>query len=277
MSRERNAIFGQDAGGLQAVDRVKTELGLDIPVDNVPLPSHGKIYPEGSALYGVETVEIRAMTTREEDILTSAALIKSGKVITALIKSCLVDPSIDVQEMISGDRNALMVAVRITGYGAEYTTEFECPGCNNKAPYDFMLDQLAIKTLDIDPVVPGRNLFDFVLPVCKKTVQFKFLTGRDEEEILATSQKMKKLQIHGDTLITTRLQHSIVTVDGKNDRSLINAFIRKMPARDSLALRKYMEKNEPGIDMTQEFICPQCSHTEEVAIPLGVSFFWPQS
>jgi hypothetical protein len=276
MSREnRNAIFGQD--NPQAIDRVKAELGMDIPASDVPLPSLGKIYPEGSPLHGVEAVQIRAMTTREEDILTSQSLIKSGKVISALIKSCLIDQSISVSDMISGDRNALMVAVRITGYGAEYLTEFECPACNNKAPYEFMLDQLAIKNLEIEPVAAGQNLFEFRLPICKKTVQFKFLTGRDEEDMLAAQQKMKKLQMQTDASITTRLKYSIVSVDGKTDKSLINAFIGRMPARDSLTLRKYMEKNEPGIDMTQEFVCSQCNHNEEVLIPLGVSFFWPQS
>jgi hypothetical protein len=274
---QKNSIFGQGQGGLQVVDRVKAELGMDIPVDNVPLPSRGKIYPQNSALHGAEEIQIRAMTTREEDILTSQALIKKGTVINTLIKSCIVDPNIDVQELILGDRNALMIAIRITGYGAEYSTEFECPECNHKAPYDFMLDQLAIKPLEIDPVSFGQNLFEYTLPVCKKTVQFKFLTGRDEEEMTVTQQKMKKLQIHTDTLVTTRLQYAIVSVEGKTDKSLINSFIKRMPARDSLVLRKYMEKHEPGIDMRQEYTCPACSYTEEVAIPLGVSFFWPQT
>jgi hypothetical protein len=274
---QRNAVFGKDNSGIQAVDRVKAELGLDIPVADVPLPSLGKVYPEGSPLYNAETVQVRAMTTREEDILTSVALIKKGTVIGALIKSCLVDPNIDVQDMIAGDRNSLMVAIRITGYGAEYTTDIQCPGCDRTAPFDFRLDQLELKQLEIDPVSPGQNIFAFNLPVCKKTVHFRFLTGRDEEEISAAAQKMKKVGIQSDSLITTNLQHAIVAVDGKADPYLVNAFIRKMPARDSLLLRNYMRKNEPGINMNQDFVCSACGHVQEVTIPIGPTFFWPQA
>lgn len=276
---QRNAIFGQTQGiaAAQAVDRVKAELGMDIPVETVPLPSQGKVYPEGSSLHGKETIDIRAMTTREEDILTSRALIKKGTVITELIKSCVLDRSINVNDMISGDRNALMVAIRITGYGAEYDAELECTACQNKEKHNFRLDQLGIKRLAIEPARPGENVFMLSLPVSKKNVAFKFLTGRDEEEILLTQERMKKVQSQSETLVSNRLRYSLVEVEGKTDKALINAFVQKMPARDSLTLRKYMEANEPGVDMTQRVVCSACGHEEEVQIPIGINFFWPQS
>lgn len=275
----RNAVFGgnQNSPATQSVDIVKAELGLDIPVETVPLPTRGKIYPESNSLHNRETVDIRCMTTREEDILTSRALIKKGTVITELIKSCLVDRSINVNDMISGDRNALMVAIRVTGYGPEYDAEIECSECNKKERHDFRLDQLAIKRLEIEPAQPGENLFTLMLPVSKKTVGFKFLTGKDEEEIVLTQERMKKVQQNSESLISGRLRYSIVQIEDKTDRALINAFISKMPARDSLTLRKYIEKNEPGVDMAQNVVCGECGHSEEVQIPIGVSFFWPQS
>lgn len=276
----RNAVFNAPGGtqsGVVAVDRLKSELGLEIPVDSVPLPTRGKVYPVNSPLHGCETVDIKSMTSREEDILTSRALIKKGTVVTELIKSCLTDKSISVADMINGDRNALMMAIRITGYGPEYEADMECPACNLQQKYQFELDKLSIKRLEIEPVAIGENCFEFFLPVTKKKVTFKFLTGKDEEEILVQQERMKKLQSVVDSLITTRLRYSIVSIDGKTDKSLITQFVNKMPARDSLMLRKYMEKNEPGMDMSQTFVCSSCGHMEEVNIPLGISFFWPQS
>ena len=273
----RNRIFGAPEAS-EGVDRVKAELGLDIPVEEVPLPSRGRVYPTSSALHERETLSIRAMTTREEDILTSRALIKKGTVITELIKSCIVDKNVDVRDMIAGDRNALMVAIRIMGYGPSYKVDLTCSACDKKnADYEFQLDRLELKRLAIEPVAAGQNLFRFPLPQSKQEVEFKFLTGRDEEEIVVVQEKMRKIGTENDKLISGRLRYSIVSIGGKSDRSLINAAVDKMLARDSLELRRFMEKNEPGISMNQEFACNHCDHVEEVAIPIGTNFFWPQS
>jgi len=258
-----------------AAAQVKSDFGLDVPVETVPLPSAGRVYPTNSPLYGAETVDIKAMTAREEDILTSKAFLKKGTVITELIKSCLIDRSMDPRDMLTGDRNALMVAIRITGYGAGYDAEIECPECQTKAPHQFDLSALPIKRLEIEPVSAGMNLFEFLLPYSKKTVKFRFLTGRDEEEIMATSEKQKKLGLQGEASVTTNLLYSIVNIDAIDDRGKIAAFVRMMPARDSLALRNYIRDSEPGISMKQETSCPACGHVEEVNMPLGVTFLWP--
>lgn len=281
--RERNEIFKGISNvdpripQMSAADKVKSDFGLDIPVETVPLPSNGLVYPTDTTLHGRETVEIRAMTAREEDILTSKAYLKKGTVISELIKSCLIDKSIDVRDLLTGDRNALMVAIRITGYGAEYDAEMECPECGAKAPHNFDLGQLPLKRLEVSPVSLGQNLFEFLLPVSKKLVKFRFLTGRDEEEIVTTSEKQKKLGLSTDATITTSLLYSIVSIDGIEDRSKIASFVRMMPARDSLALRNYIKDNEPGIVMKQETTCPACGHAEEVNMPLGVTFLWPSA
>jgi hypothetical protein len=282
---QKNAIFAaQQTGGvdprmprMSAADKVKADFGLDVPNELVPLPSTGKIYPLESSFHGQEAVEIRAMTTREEDILTSQALLKKGTVITELIKSCLVDRSVNVLDLLSGDRNALMVAIRVTGYGPEYAVELECGECGVKSPHEFNLGALPIKRLEIEPVLPGVNLFEFTLPHCKKVVKFKFMTGRDEEEIMTTTQKQKKLGLSVDSAITTNLLYSIVSVDGVEDKAKIANFVKMMPARDSLALRNYMRDNEPGIIMKQETTCNSCGHVEEVSMPLGVTFLWPSA
>ena len=260
-----------------AADKAKSDFGLEIPVETIPLPSGGRVYPPHSPLHGRETVEIRAMTAREEDILTSRALLKKGTVISELIKSCLTDKSINPIDLLTGDRNALMVAIRITGYGAEYDVEVDCNECGNKAPRSFNLGELPLKRLEIAPVQDGMNLFKFTLPYSQKVVTFKFLTGRDEEEILATAEKQKKLGLQGESSVTTNLLYSVVAIDGVEDRSKIANFVRMMPARDSLALRNYIRDNEPGITMKQDVHCPSCGHGEEVSMPIGVTFLWPSA
>lgn len=283
---QKNAIFTSQqvpAGvdprmpRISQAEKVKADFGLDIPNELAPLPSNGKTYPMNSTLYGAEAVEIRAMTAREEDILTSRALLKKGTVVSELIKSCMVDKSFNSLDLLSGDRNALMVAIRITGYGPEYSTEMECPECNVKSPHVFDLSSLPIKRLEIDPIVPGENVFEFVLPMTKKNVKFKFMTGRDEEEIMLMSEKQKKLGLPNDSSVTTNLLYSIHSIDGIEDRAKISNFVKNMPARDSLALRNYIRDQEPGIVMKQDTTCNACGHTEEVSMPLGVSFLWPSS
>lgn len=285
---QRNAIFSggnnNAPAGIDprmpmqsAADKLKAEFGLDIPSELVPLPSNGKVYPTESSLYNTEVVEIRPMTAREEDILTSRALLKKGTVITELIRSCLVDRSINANELLTGDRNALMVAIRITGYGPDYNTEIECGECNSKMDHAFDLSSLPIKRLEIEPVSVGSNLFEFVLPYSKKRVKFRFLVGRDEEEISVMNEKQKKLGLSSESNITTNLLHAIVSIEGIEDRSKIANFVKHMPARDSLALRNYIKDNEPGIVMRQETTCPSCGHSEEVSMPLGVNFLWPSA
>lgn len=280
---QRNAVFS--AAGvdpriptMSAFDKVKSDFGLDIPVELVPLPSDGRVYPDGSPLANRETIEIRSMTAREEDILTSRALVKKGTVISELIKSCLVDKSINVQDMLVGDRNALMVAIRITGYGADYEAELDCPTCETKTLHVFNLAELALKRLEIDPVAAGTNVFQTTLPVSKKVVQFKFLTGRDEDDMSAMADKQKKLGLGAESNVTTNLLYSIVAVDGVTDRAKIAGFVKMMPARDSLHLRTFIRENEPGIILRNQAMCQTCSEfSEEVDMPLGVNFFWPSA
>jgi hypothetical protein len=290
MSEDRdtkNAVFSQGQPGPAGIDprmprqtaaeKIKADFGLDIPQEIVPLPSLGKVYHPESPLYCLESIEIKAMTAREEDILTSRALLKKGTVISELIKSCIVKRSIDPLQLLSGDRNAVMVAIRITGYGPEYNVELECPECNIKSPHGFDLSSLPIRRLEIEPVQPGANIFEYLLPYSKKKVQFKFMTGRDEEEIMVMSEKQKKLALGTETNVTTNLLYSIVSIEGITDRSKISGFVKNMPARDSLALREFIKDSEPGIIMRQDTTCPACGHSEEVNMPLGVSFLWPQA
>lgn len=281
----RNAIFAakeavQNAGGIPILskeDALKRDFGLDIPTSLVPIPSLGRIYPETHPLHMKDNVEIRGMTTREEDILMSKALIRKGTVISELIKSCMIDQRVDVSSLIGGDRNALMVAVRILGYGSQYDGNMVCPACEVKNNISVDLSDLPVKELGTEPVEVGSNRFSFKLPMTNKTVEFKLLTGREEEEIMATMEAKKKRGIHNDNAVSTQLLFSILSIEGVTDRNKISNFISVMPARDSNALRRYMDKIEPGVEMKFDFTCNSCGHTEVMPLPLGPTFFWPNT
>ncbi len=276
----RNEVFTANEArnaGFQTRSVMGDDFGFEIPVETVPLPSGGKTYPQSSPLYNAEVVQIKAMTAKEEDILTSKALIKKGTVIETLVKSCLIDKSINVDDMLSGDRNALMTAIRITGYGADYQVDVECPACSERSKQNFDLSELPINRLTLDPLEPGENLFEFDLPVTKKKVVFKFLSGRDENEISTIAERKRKKGIVNDNSVTTRLKHSILSIDGITDKHKIGVFVGNMPARDSLALRKFIDSNEPGIEMKSWMECPHCMTSSEVRLPMGASFFWPDT
>jgi hypothetical protein len=262
---------------IQSQNVTKDTFNWEVPVETVPIPSEGKVYPTNSPLYNRQVLEIKAMTAQEEDILSSRALIQQGTVITHLIESCLIDKSVNVQQMLLGDRNSLMVSVRITGYGSAYSAESMCPECGVRSSQEYSLTDLEIKRLEIEPVVPGENRFSFTLPVTKKEVHFKFLTGADEEERSVTMERRKKLSpgMKVDTVVTSKLEQLILSIDGVTERNKVNQFVKNMPALDSRRLRAYIEKQEPGIDMSVWMSCPSCSNTSRVSLPIGSNFFWP--
>jgi predicted RNA-binding Zn-ribbon protein involved in translation (DUF1610 family) len=235
------------------------------------------VYPVEHPLHNKETVEIRAMTAREEDILTSKALIKKGTVISELLRSCIIDKSIDPDMMLTGDRNALMVALRITGYGADYQTEVQCPACGARCKNTFNLGELPIKEITCSPVAEGSNAFEFMLPRSKIPVRYKLLTGADERELAKISERQKKQGAVADNLITNRFAYQLISVNSITDKNKIRTFIRNMPAMDSRGLRKQMDLAEPGIDMAADIECPSCGERSEVRMPLGANFFWPDT
>lgn len=275
-TRPGNEIFAENSvKKVSRQDAAKEEFGFEIPVDAVPLPSGGKLYEEGHPLHRADHVQYRGMTAQEEDILMSQALIKKGTVITELIKSCLIDKSINVNSLVSGDRNALMVAIRISGYGQWYEPTFVCPECSHKNDMRIDLAGLNIKPLSAKPVSVGQNIFAFVLPVSKLPIEFKFLTGNEEEAVMKSLEAKKKRGIQNNNLVTTRLMSSLVSVKGDTSPGTIAKFVSAMPARDSLVLRQYIDKHEPGVDMEVEFICSNCDYFDDIQLPMGSSFFWP--
>ena len=249
-----------------------------IPTESCPLPSSGKVYSASHPLHLADSVGIRTMTARDEDILTSRALAKNGTVITHLLRSCIVDKRVDPGSLLSGDRNALMVAIRITGYGREYDVEVTCPDddCGEKSDYTFDLAQLPVKRLELDPVNLGENLFTINLPSGTHAL-WRFMTGRDEEELTQAANAKKKAKLADEGLVTSRLTRMLVALNGEKDRGKIAQLVQNMPVSDSRAFRNFVQDNEPGIEMKGLFTCPACGESTEVDVPFGASFFWPGS
>lgn len=250
---------------------------MTVPTDIVPLPSQGKVYPQNDPLCGVESLAIKSMTAKDEDILTSRALIRSGKVITSLLRSCIVDKSIDPEKMLVGDRNAALIGIRITGYGPEYSIKVECPGCQSEIKKEVDLTQLPIKQFPADlQIQSGKNEFSFMLPVSKKNVIFKLLSGEEERELLQLIDRGRKTT-GAEELVTARLKMQVVEISGERDLQKLALLIRNLPARDSRDLRRYIERITPGVEMKTEFVCDACSFKGEVEVPLGTDFFWPET
>jgi len=251
--------------------------GFVTPRDFVPLPSEGRIYPPTSALHMKKEVEVRFLTAADEDILTSRSLLRSGKALDYLLDNCLIDKSIKSSELISGDKNAILTFLRVTGYGADYKTNISCPSCGTEIDHTFDLSKLDMKKLSIAPVSEGENRFEFETPTGMK-LEFKFLTTEEDRVISEAQEKIKKATKSPiDQNVTTRLKHQLISVNGNADGSIINQYVDNMPVRDSRALRKYMEDNNPDLVMEQGYDCAHCGYEGEVEIPISVSFFWPDS
>jgi len=241
------------------------------PSEVIDLPSEGKLYPKEHPCSDGK-VEIKYMTAKEEDILTSQNLIKKGVVIDRLIDSLILTPGVKQGDMILGDKNAVMVAARILAYGPEYPCEVTNPNNGEVLTHTFNLADCPFKKL---PEGVSENNFEVTLPISKKKVTFKLLTGAEEKVIDEELQASKKTGSDVSPELTTRLRHTITSVDGDESQSTINNFVQNLLARDSMHLRKEISKVAPDIELSQEIEIG--GESVKVDIPMTVGFFWPES
>ena len=238
------------------------------PTEVVDLPSKGLLYPKDSPLSSGQ-IEIKYMTAKEEDILTSANLIKKGIVVEKLIEALIVDKSIKSNELLIGDKNAVLIASRILAYGKEYEVEI----AGQRVEVD--LTQLSDNKLDESLVVDGKNEFEFELPATKRKLTFKLLTSGVEKEIEKEIEGYRKV---GDGIgydLTTRLKSQIISVDGDDKKTTINNFVdNEFLSRDSIAFREYLNKISPDVDMTSTYIDSD-GIEKEFTVPMTVTFLWP--
>ena len=285
MSRNKERLGGvqqQDSNPPPAVmqENADTSGGFSfvVPTEFVELPSGGKFYPEGHPLHGHDTIEIRHMTAKEEDILTSRTLIKKGVALDRVLRNIIVNKRIELDSLIIGDKNAIIVAARVSGYGPMYETKVTCPNCAENQRYSFDIDEFKVYTGEEvenneDVTDNGDGTFNTILPRLDLTVTFRLLTGRDEKIMLNGLQSDKKRK--NEQSVTRQLKNMIVAVNGQESAKIINHLVDNIPSIDSRQIRTAYRAAAPTVDLTQYFECSECDYAQEMEVPLTADFFWP--
>tara|TARA_Y100000592_G_C5481413_1_gene325770 strand:- start:8641 stop:9366 length:726 start_codon:yes stop_codon:yes gene_type:complete len=233
------------------------------PTEEVELPSKGLIYPKDHPLSSGK-VEIKYMTAKEEDILTNQAYIEKGTVLDKLLESVLIS-KVNLKDLIIGDKNAVLVATRILGYGKDYKFSY----LGEEQQLD--LTTLENKNFDSSLISEGKNEFKFTLPHTGTEITFKILDGYDENKIQKELEGLKKINKNASPELSTRLKYIITSVGGETDNKSIREFVDNyLLARDSRALRDYINEVQPDIDLSFT-----TDDGEEVRVPIGLNFFWP--
>ena len=269
---------GSDPAPAVADEAAKPTLDFATPTELVDLPSKGKFYSEGHPLHGQDTIEIKYMTARDEDILTSPTLLKKGLAVDRFLQNVIINKQINIGSLLTGDKNAILVASRINGFGEDYTTKVTCPACTTVSENTFDLSEVQPYYGDDhsehDIVATDRGTYVIKLPRTSFEVEVRLLTSKDENELAAKMQANKKHSGRIETNLTDQLKKVIVSVNGVDDMQTIHKVVNNLPAYDSRYLRGAFLKVTPGLDMTQHFACQACGFEKEVDIPLTVDFFW---
>lgn len=250
----------------------------NFPTEVVPLPSKGLLYPKDHPLAS-GFIDIKYMTAREEDILTSSNLIKQGKVIDKLLQSLIVTP-MNYADIYTGDKNAIMIAARILGYGKDYEVEIEDPFSPNDKQIEVIdLQTIEDKEINWDLIPEHQNNFEFVLPHSKRKITFQLMT-HGVEQLIQNELKNNALKRKDgiDREFSTRMKHLITSIDDDYDKKAVNNFVdNELFSLDSKSLREYIQKVSPDVDLKFEFISQITGESMIMDIPMGISFFWPRA
>ena len=234
------------------------------PTEEVELPSKGLIYPKDSPLSSGK-VEIKYMTAKEEDILSNQSYIEKGIVLDKLLKSVIVNQDINIDELIVGDKNAILIATRILGYGKDY--DIIIRGQN----YTLDMSTLDNKEINEADYESGKNEFSFTTPSTGTILTYQLTTGKLEKQIDREIAGLKKINKEGSSDLTTRLKHIITSVDGSEEKKDIREFVdNRFLARDSRAFREHISQTQPDVNLSYVL-----DNGEEVVVPIGLNFFWP--
>lgn len=260
-------------------------LNFVAPTEFVEIPSKGRFYPQGHPLCGKDSVEIKHMTAKEEDILTSQTLLKQGVAIDRFLQSVLVDKSITPEMLLVGDKNALIVAARQSGYGDGYDASIPCPSCgaSNKELLDlneckhmnhgYIQGEAEEDLVNVQgPTASGTYMI--TLPVTKAVFEVKLMTGR-EERAFAKRMEARKKKRQAEALLTDQFKTFTVSINGIDAPRQMFLYIDNLPVKDSKTLRKTYNLLAPSLALKHLFVCSECSHTQEVEVPITAQFFWP--
>jgi hypothetical protein len=262
----------------EVVEDTESILNFTVPTELVDLPTKGRYYPEGHPLCGKDTIEIKYMTAKDEDILTSPSLLKKGLAIERFLQNVILDNRVKVGTLLAGDKQAIMIASRINGFGEDYTTKVGCPSCGSSSENTFNLSD--IETYEgndlgeYDVVATERGTFVVKLPRTGVEAEIRLLTAGDEDKITVKMMESQKRKNSMETNLTDQLRMIIVSVNGSTEMKVREHFIDTLPAYDSRYLRAAYARLVPAPIMKQQFECSSCGYEEEVDIPMTVDFFW---
>jgi hypothetical protein len=279
LSRNQDRLGGVQQHDTSAPTQAAADAGFAfvVPTEFVELPSGGKYYPPGHALHGESAIEIKQMTAKEEDMLTSRTLLKKGVALDRVISSLIVNKTIDPDSLLVGDRNAIIVSTRVSAYGSDYSTKVTCPACGTTQNYAFDLNSANVYTGEDSNTVGVTDnqdgTFNVHLDRTNVDITFKLLTGRDEKAFITGAEHDKRQKV--DRNVTRQLSGMIIAVNGDASANAINYMVNNMPSADSRQLRLAYRLASPNIDLTQHFECNECSHEQDMEVPLNADFFWP--
>ena len=283
MSRRNSGRTGRKKTSESPAPAATTTPALDplhfvAPTEFVELPSRGLGYPEGHPLFENDVIEIRFMTAKDEDILTSATLLKKGVAIDRFLQNVIVDKSITINELLIGDKNAILIAARSSGYGNLYETQVTCPSCGTKNNLTFDLNNTSVSESKTDPELGITNTTDGTfmvnMPYTKFNVEVRLMTGEDEQQLARNSATRKKNRLQ-ETAMTDQYKRMIVSVNGHRDQSVLSRYIDNMPLMDARHLRLAYKLVAPNVEIKETLTCVSCEHQQEVDVPFGADFFWP--
>lgn len=246
-------------------------LQFQIPTEVVELPSKGILYSKESPLSKGE-VEIKYPTAVEEDILTNLNYIEKGTVIDKFLESLIVTEGVNYEDLLNGDKNAIMIAARVLAYGKNYPVKIP-----EGEEISVDLTQINPKQIDIEDYKNG-NEFSLILPKSGYSITFKLLSHKDEKKIEEELKGLRKL--HKNGVIPegrTRFKHIITSINGSTEPSDIRTFVEKaFLTQDIQALRKEYSRVNPDIDRTFEYTTEDGS-TKEGTLAIGLNFFFPDA
>jgi hypothetical protein len=265
MSRNRDRLgtsSPQDNSPPQQALQENPGFAFVVPTEFVELPSGGRFYSENHPLHGQSTIEIKQMTAKEEDILTSRTLLKNGVAIDRVIQSLITDKRVNSDSLLVGDRNAILIAARVSGYGNDYNTTVNCP----------------IHTGNDDSALSltsnGDGTFTTTLPRTRVEVTFRLLNGNDEKAMVSQAENARKRN-RPEQSVTSQIRSMVVSVNGDESPQALNYLIDNVPSLDARHLRACYKAAAPNVDLTQFFSCEECGHEQEMEVPLTADFFWP--
>lgn len=254
------------------VEKQNSNFNFIVPTEFVELPSEGRFYAEGHPFCGKKEIEIKFMTANEEDILTNRSFLKKGIAIDRMLQNILVDKQVRVDDLLIGDKNALIIAARINGYGSDYDTKITCPHCGENFEYSFDLSKLKKKEVDFS-LISKEGKFVIKTPKSNVDVECQLLYGKHEKMLSQVTANDEKNNLPS-SLVTLQMKMFIVSVNGNEDKNVINQFIGVMPAIDSRFLRNEYQKRVPNINLEFNVECSKCEVSQEVQMPFTADFFW---